>query len=369
MINKNIASLLFALLATGMHATAQSQQVVTSSVPFLRVSPDVRASGMGDAGIATSPDAYAAYRNLAKTSFATTADAVAASYTPWLEKVSNGVYLAALTGYHKMGADQAVAGSIRYFNIGTAQYANEAGDLLGTHKPYDMAIDAGYTRKLSAKLGMGVALRYIRSSIASGTVNGEAYKAGNAFSADASLYYNGIDAQGNGFTAGLALTNLGSKISYTQQANAGGLLPANLGIGGAYHVTDEAYTVMFTAEINKLLVPVADAETAKNGYVTEGVMDSWAKSFNSAGMKNMQYSAGMEWGWNNTVFARGGVLVDGSTRMAGEDRFHLTFGAGLHYQAFQFDFSYLSAKGYGGNALPAANTLRLGLAYSFAAQK
>ncbi|SIT30326.1 hypothetical protein SAMN05421788_109195 [Filimonas lacunae] len=369
MITKNITALLLILLAGGTWAGAQNQQVVTTSVPFLRVSPDVRSSGIGDAGIATTADAYSVYRNLAKIPFAAKPAVVAASYTPWLQKVSNGVYLAAATGYYQLDNESAVGGSIRYFNIGTAQYANENGDLLGTHKPYDMAIDAGYARKLSDKFGIGVALRYIRSSIASGAINGDTYKAGSAFSADVSLYYNGINAQGSGFLGGLTLTNLGTKISYTQQANAGGLLPANLGIGGGYQITDDAYTVAFTAEVNKLLVPVADDETDKTGYVKESVMQSWTKSFNAAGWKTLQYSAGVEWGWNQTVFLRGGILADGSRRMAGDDGMHLTFGAGLHYQAMQLDVSFLSAKGYGGNALPAANTLRLGLAYSFAASK
>jgi hypothetical protein len=354
---------MFLLVAIITFLPAAAQKVVTSSVPFLRVSPDVRASGMGDAGIATSPDAYAAYRNLAKTAFATAPAAIAASYTPWLGNVSDGVYLAAITGYAKKGDDQAFAASLRYFNMGTAQFASDAGIRSGSYTPRDFAVDAGYTRKLSATLAMGVALRYIHSSIASGMINGEDYKAGNAFSADASFYYNGMNAQGAGFTAGLTLTNLGGKISYTNQANAGGLLPANLGIGGAYHITDEAYSLMFTAEINKLLVPVAPDATS-------GVADTWVKSFSDGGMKALQYSAGAEGGWNNTVFIRAGILADGTSRMAGDNSMHLTLGAGLHYDAFRFDLSYLaSAQAYGAGGLPAANTLRLGIAYSLAAKK
>jgi hypothetical protein len=55
-------------------------------------------------------------------------------------------------------------------------------------------MDVGYARKLGAKMGLGVALRYIHSNLAGGvSSNGTSYKAGNAVAGDLSFYYNGND--------------------------------------------------------------------------------------------------------------------------------------------------------------------------------
>ncbi|MEJ7676788.1 MAG: hypothetical protein WKG06_02700 [Segetibacter sp.] len=91
------AALLFAL-ALSKSAKSQDENtinVVTSAVPFLRISPDARAGGMGDVGIATSPDANASFWNLGKAPFATSRTSIAATYTPWLKDLGlNDVYLA-----------------------------------------------------------------------------------------------------------------------------------------------------------------------------------------------------------------------------------------------------------------------------------
>jgi hypothetical protein len=142
-------------------ANAQSTNsinVVTSAVPFLRVTPDARAGGMGDVGIATSPDANSMFNNLAKTPFSTSKANVAVNYVPWLRDLSiNDIYMASLAGYYKLDDVQAISGSLRYFSLGSIQFTDFAGNDLQTFLPREFAIDLGYSRKLSDKMALGVA--------------------------------------------------------------------------------------------------------------------------------------------------------------------------------------------------------------------
>jgi hypothetical protein len=144
--------------------------VVTSAVPFLRISPDARSGGMGDVGIATAPDANAAFANIARTPFSTSKGGVAINYTPWLRDLGvNDVFLASLAGYYKIDDQSAISGSLRYFKLGSIQFTDVNGADLQTYNPKEFAVDLGYSRKLSGKLGLGIAIRYINSNLASGS--------------------------------------------------------------------------------------------------------------------------------------------------------------------------------------------------------
>ena len=46
-----------------------SNRVITTGVPFLMITPDARAAGMGDLGVATPADAYSQQWNPAKYAF------------------------------------------------------------------------------------------------------------------------------------------------------------------------------------------------------------------------------------------------------------------------------------------------------------
>ena len=194
-------------LSAAVSSSAQSANtinVVTSAVPFLRISPDARAGGMGDVGIATEPDANSSFWNLAKTPFSKSRTSIAMTYTPWLKDLGlNDVYLASLAGYYKLDDDQAISSSIRYFSLGNIQFTDFAGNDLQSFRPREFSWDAGYSRRLSDKLGLGVALRYINSNLAGGqAVNGVSYKAGNTVSGDLSLFHTGLDAEGSGLNWG-----------------------------------------------------------------------------------------------------------------------------------------------------------------------
>jgi hypothetical protein len=193
---KTIAAVTLLLLGVIPSLKAQSDaepiNVVTTAVPFLRISPDARAGGMGDLSIATSPDAAASYFNLGKVAFNELNAGVNITYTPWLKKVVNDVYLASVAAFYRFDEMQAISGSLRYFSLGDIQFTDENGQLTGSGKPRELGVQVGYSRRLSDQLGIGIGLKYINSSLARGAVSGSnTYKAGSAVAADLGLYYAG----------------------------------------------------------------------------------------------------------------------------------------------------------------------------------
>jgi hypothetical protein len=374
----NAAAVLFLSLSIGtkVHAqTADRINVVTSAVPFLRISPDARAGGMGDVGIATAPDANAAFWNLAKTPFATSRTSISATYTPWLRDLGlNDVYLASLAGYHKIADDAAISGSLRYFSLGNIQFTDFSGNPLGAGRPREFAVDFGYSRKLSERLALGVALRFIRSNLANGTYGGTSYKPGNAVAGDLSLFYTGANTVGQGWNWGATLSNLGTKIGYTNDAQQKDYIPANLGLGGAYTwVFDETSKLTAGIDINKLIVPTPPTltndpvidSTELSKYRTRSVISSWFSSFGDAGgfgneMKEFQVSLGGEYVYNDQFAFRAGYFYE--NRFKG-NRKYFTLGAGLKYNVFGLNFSYLIPSGNGVNRNPLSNTLRFSLVF------
>jgi hypothetical protein len=203
--------LLTSSLTSFSQSSTQSINVVTTAVPFLRISPDARAGGMGDLGVATSPDANSQFYNIAKYVFAEKNTGLGVTYTPWLNDLGlNDVFLTSLAGYYKLDDAQAISGSLRYFSLGDIQFTDNFGNDLNKFRPREFAVDGGYSRKLSEQLSLGVALRYINSNLAGGqAVNGVSYKAGNAVAGDIGLYYSNMGTKDKGYNLGLALTNLG----------------------------------------------------------------------------------------------------------------------------------------------------------------
>jgi len=374
-----LTALIVLLLSAGVIVNAQSQNdrilnVVTSAVPFLRISPDARSGGMGDIGIATSPDANSAFWNLAKTPFNTNQGGIALTYTPWLKDLGlNDVYLASLSGFYKLDELQAISASLRYFSLGNIQFTDNLGNDIALFRPREFAIDAGYSRKLSDNLSIGIALRYINSNLASGNINGVSYKAGSAVAGDLSLFHSGIKEDGSGLNYGLTLTNLGSKISYTSDANQRDFIPADLGLGVSYtKVFDESSKMTFGLDVHKLLVPTPPSASDSAGiaaYRNKGVVGSWFSSFGDAPggfseeIKEFQVSLGTEFWYQNQFALRAGYFYESSLKGG---RKYFTMGAGLKYNTFGLNFSYLLPSGNGVNRNPLSNTLRFTLLFDFA---
>lgn len=338
--------------------------ITTTAVPFLRISPDARAGGMGDVGIATSADANSGFYNLAKITFAPKKAAIGATYTPWLKEVADDVYLAALSGFYQLDEQQALAASVRYFSMGDLNIIDYNGNKLTTSQPREFAIDLGYARKLSEKISIAAALRYINSSLASGTVDGTSYKAGNAIAGDLSFYYNGLSQEKKGWTAGVTLSNLGGKIGYTSNSDEKDFLPANLGLGAAYtEGWDEENRISFGVDVNKLLVPELPAsEEGMKDYRDKGVVGSW---FDSFGNKAWQLGFGMEYSYREQLYLRLGYNT--KTYEAGNWQ-SLTVGAGVHFSFATVNFSYLVPTGSQVNSNPLRNTIRFGLLFNWNTQ-
>ncbi|MFD2889111.1 type IX secretion system outer membrane channel protein PorV [Chitinophaga cymbidii] len=340
---------------------------INTAVPFLRISPDARSGAMGDVGLALSPDANSVYWNLSKLPFAEKKAAIAVTYTPWLKELVNDVFLAQVAGYTQIDEDQSIGASMRYFSLGDIQFTdmNQADN--GTFRPREFAIDAGYARRLSQNWSIGLALRYIHSSLASGlTVDQQTIRPGRAMAADLTSFYTKDFETDNGvntLSVGFAVTNIGTKISYTQSAQKD-FLPTNLGLGTAYTIGIDDYNkVTFALDINKLLVPTPQSDST---YPDKSVLEGIFSSFGDApgGFKEelheLMYSLGAEYWYNNQFAVRAGYYNEHATK--GNRKF-FTAGVGIKYDIFGLNFSYLVPSGAGIQRNPLSNTLRFTLSF------
>ncbi len=368
------------MLLGGAFASADAQttssiNVVTTAVPFLRISPDARAGGMGELGIATSPDANSNYWNIAKTPFNTNKGGIAVSYTPWLKDLGlNDVYFMSLAGYYKLDDMQALSASVRYFSLGNIQFTDGSGNALNTFRPREFAIDLGYSRKLSKKFSMGIAVRYISSDLAGNVpATGTIYKKGSSVAGDIHLFHTGAKENGQGFNWGVALSNLGSKIAYTNDATQKDYIPANFGVGVSYtKVFDAENKLSFGLDLNKLMVPtpptgaeIALDPNALTAYRTKGVVNSWFSSFGDAPtggeeLREVSASIGAEYMYKNQFGFRAGYFYEHQDKGG---RKYFTLGASLKYNIVGLDLSYVLPTGSGVNRNPLSNTLRFGLKF------
>ncbi len=341
---------------------------INTAVPFLRISPDARSGAMGDAGLAISPDANSVYWNLSKLPFAPKKSAVAVTYTPWLKELVNDVFLAQLAGYTQLDELQAIGGSLRYFSLGDIEFRDIGGADNGTFRPREFAIDAGYARKLSDNWSLGVALRYIHSSLATGvTPDQQTIRPGRAVAADVSGFYTKDFEKDNGvinnWSFGFAITNIGNRISYTQSAQKD-FLPTNLGLGTSYTIgIDEYNKVTFSLDVNKLLVPTPRLDST---YPDKSMLEGMFSSFGDApgGFKEelheLMYSLGGEYWYNDQFAVRAGYYNEHKTK---GNRRYFTAGLGVKYNIFGLNFSYLVPSGTGIQRNPLSNTLRFTLTF------
>lgn len=234
---------------------------ITTGVTSLSITPDARGASMGDLGAATDPDVNSQFWNASKYAFAYSQAGVSLSYTPWLRKLVNDIFLANAAGYWKVGSsdNQAVSASLRYFSLGEIVSKDYEGATLSSINPFEMAIDLGYSRKLSEKYSMGVVLRYIYSDL--GFTEGgssDRTKGASAFAADISGYFTSYPIIGRNecqWSLGWNISNIGSKVGYNGGNNPA-FLPTNLRLGTAFTFPLADYhNLTLSADFNKLLVP------------------------------------------------------------------------------------------------------------------
>ena len=359
-----------AAVSNGQTSGNVQLNTVTTAVPFLRISPDARAAGMGDAGIATAPDAYSAFWNIAKTPFSTKTSSIGVTYTPWLSDLNlKDVYLASAAGYYKLDDNSALSLGLRYFSLGDIQFTDANSNNIGSKRPREYAVDLGYSRKLSSKDGLGIAVRYISSDLASGAIGGVTYKKGTTVAGDLHYFHTGAKENGEGLNWGITLSNLGGKISYTDNATQKDYIPANLGAGIAYtKVFDADSKLTFAFDLNKLLVPTPGDTSAGAlaNYRDQGVVKSWINSFSDAPrggseeIKEITGSIGIEYWYKEQFSFRTGYFYENPDK---GNRQYFTVGAGLKYNTFGLNFAYLVPSGTGVNRNPLSNTLRFSLIF------
>ena len=379
---KKFAFLFLALILT-FQVKAQSNlkyNVVTTAVPILLVSPDSRAGAMGDVGVASTPDGNSSAWNPAKLAFLENKNAsMAMSYTPWMSKLVPDIDLAYVNYTKALSDRQGISASLRYFSLGEINFTNEQGNSLGTFNPYEFYFDVAYALKLSDHWSAGTALRWIYSDIAQGqVVQGLQTKPGQSGAADLGFYYQGDYTNIKGgrrqaWSAGIALTNLGAKIAYSESGNSD-FLPTNLRMGGGYHLEIDDYNQMSVyLDLNRLVVPTPP-EYGTNGEIVAGMDDNVTplmgvfQSFNPGAkpggldelLQENIYNFGLEYKYDNFLFARAGYLHEHKLK---GNRQYVTMGFGLAYNVFTIDMAYLIPASPTTRS-PLENTLRFSMAFN-----
>lgn len=244
---------------------------VQTGVTTLSITPDARGSAMGNLGAATDADINAQFWNPSKYAFAYSSGGIGISYTPWLRKIVNDIFLADVSGFLKLGSgdNQAISATLRYFSLG--EFIVDEGVGANTINPYEFAVDFGYSRKLSEKFSMGVVLRYILSDLAyEDSYSGETNTAGSAFAVDLSGYYTTYPIIGRSecqWSWGFNISNVGSKVSYDHGTNYY-YLPTNLRLGTNFTFPLADYNLLSIGlDLNKLLVPTKPRES---DYINPG---------------------------------------------------------------------------------------------------
>ncbi|MCC8071289.1 MAG: type IX secretion system outer membrane channel protein PorV [Bacteroidales bacterium] len=356
---------------------------IQTGVNSLNIAPDARGASMGDLGAATEPDANSQYWNPSKYAFAYSKGGISLSYTPWLRKLVNDIFLANVSGYWKLGHEdnQAISATLRYFSLGEVTSAN-VDNSAQTLNPYEMSFDVGYSRKLSEKYSMGVVLRYIYSDLGySDSYAGDNSTGASAFSADISGYYTTFPIIGRNecqWSWGWNISNIGTKVSYNHGEDPA-FLPTNLRLGTTFMFPLADYhTLALSLDLNKLLVPTRPRESDYDMSTTEGqkeynkALEDWEdmspitgifKSFSDAPggfseeLKEITYSFGAEYSYNQQFFLRAGYFYE--HEMKG-NRQYFGIGAGFSLNVLRLDASYMLATA---QTSPLDQTLRFTLTF------
>lgn len=393
-----IAGIFSSTSAIAQKTTLSGQNVgknlntITTSVPFLLISPDSRSGGLGDAAAATSPDANSMHGNPAKYAFIKKQFGVSISYVPWLRALVPDISLAYIGGYYKLKKSGTIAASLRYFSLGDITFTDIVGNTIGQFRPNELAFDVGYATKLGDHFSGGGALRYIHSNLTGNiTVENSATHSGNSIAADLAGFYQGdefdISEKKSILRFGVNISNIGAKISYSDRGEKD-FIPINLKLGSSLHMQlDEYNEVQFMLDINKLLVPTppiyatddstgAPLKDANGDYIIEagkdpdrGIVSGMVGSFADAPggfeeeLREFNIGGGFEYWYAKQFAVRAGYFNEPSSKGG---RKYITLGLGLKYTVFGLDFAYLIPTE---QRHPLQNTLRFTLLFDFDAFK
>lgn len=400
-MKKVIIPFLLGLVAFQAHSqetiitpNGNDSRVITTGVPFVLIAADPRAGGMGDIGVTTSADAFSQQWNPAKYAFITSKQGIGVTYTPYLSKLVNDIFLGNLTYFNRLNERSAVAASFRYFKLGEIELRETADQIPLLQSPNEMTFDVSYSLRLSERFAMAVAGRYLRSDLKIQTQVEDA-SAASSFAVDIAGYYQSEEIPYNDFDGrwrmGFNISNIGPTLKYDEIGQEN-FIPTNMALGGGFDfILDEYNKVGISVEVNKLLVPTPPmygtefVDVDGNGEYNAGVDElinnraiykgqdnnvSFVKGmFQSFGdapggfseeLREFTWALGAEY-WYQDVFAfRGGYFNESDDK--GGRKF-ASFGAGFKYTAINIDISYLF--GMGKVVTPLDGTLRFGLTFNF----
>ena len=394
----------FAQPTSGSGVTNKDLQLntITTAVPFLSITPDSRAGGMGDAGTALSANSNSVYWNTAILNFAEEKSEISISYTPWLRQLTNDIHLSYLSAYSRLGDRHAITGALRYFSLGQITFTDNSGNYIRNDKPSEFEIVGGYAFKTSQRTSVGLNGKFAYSNLTGGLiVAGQETKAGLAGAADLSFAFYNDDAKIGGvkgvYTFGTTINNIGNKIKYNSigSTNPGDFLPMNLKIGNSFLAQfDKFNSLTISVDLQKLLVPTpaiydpvtGDIASGKSNNV--GVIAGMLQSFYDApgrveedangnfvrntdgtykvvkGSKfkeeltEINIGTGLEYWYNNILAVRAGFFYENKNKGS---RQYFNAGIGFKYNRFGIDISYLAALK---KTNPLANTLRFSLRFA-----
>ncbi len=355
--------IIFAILMTTVfYSVPLFSQAGGSSVPFLRIAPDARSSGMGETGVAIADDANAVYWNPAGLGFLSfsnpgdefnepeTYKQLALSYSPWLPQFKADLYYSNATyAQYVESLGGTVAVNFMFMNLGSFQRTTSTGQVLNKFNSNEFALAAYYGMEISEDLSLGGGLKYIRSNLTPATQDQEA-GAGNSGALDIGLLWKPKDLWifKDNFSAGFNLQNVGPKITYISESDP---LPTNLKFGVAYTAyKDEFNDLKVAIDFQKLLVKRDSA--GGSDPVPLSLITAWSNP-------GIEFSIGAEY-WYEKVFAfRAGYFTEPSS-LGGRQFWNL--GASVRYKIFQLDFGYILTIE---ESNPLANTMRFSLLINF----
>lgn len=352
-----------------------NSRVITTGVPFLLITPDARSAGMGELGVATSADVFSQQWNPAKYVFTEKAQGIGISYTPYLSKLVDDIFLANITYFKKSNERGALGVSLKYFSLGDIQFNDFVGNTIvqqGIERPNELTLDLSYGLLLNEKFSMAVAGRFIYSDLklSSDTDSTPASTIG----VDIAAFYKGDKFDLGNKTAsmryGINISNIGPRLKYDEGGQKN-FIPTNLRLGsGMDLILDENNTLGFNLEFNKLLVPspVAIYDNGElMGYqqpdisFLKGIFESFTDAPGGLNeeLKEITWAAGIEYVFQESFALRTGYFNESLEK--GSRRF-LTLGAGFSLDFANIDISYLFSTSKIRN--PLENTLRFSLTFN-----
>ena len=371
--------LLIILMLISNSINSQERRVITTAVPFLMIASDARAAGIGEQGVATSMDNFSQHWNPSKYVFSESSSGLAFSYTPYLSKLVNDIFLANISYYKKVDERSSWSASLKYFSLGDIDILQNPLDIPIIENPNEFTLDAAYSLKLSENFALSVAGRFLLSDVKLQTFDSET-EAASSFAVDISGYFESDTKSYRNFDgvlrAGFNISNIGPKMKYSKLNNGTeSFIPTNLRLGSGFEfIFDSNNSLAVTLEINKLLVPSPSVEVVNSsGNIVAyrqpdiGFLQGIFKSFGDAPdgiaeeFKELTYSLGFEYSFNQSFFLRSGYFSE--HELKGSRKF-ITIGTGFNTSRnLNIDLSYLISTS--DVISPLENTIRLSLGFNF----